>query len=162
MPLRMPVRHGREYYSYRHQSGWRSLWSLQAHSAKIFDSCRSGYFPTENLCKSRHSISHLFIVYALKHTQSVVSKGNPYGNNSFACRRFKWRLPNWSILILPTKIGAEEGKLTLFLLAFSQWVKVCVLIPLLFRVSLNKKNLTISRKSGRVFKGLKIRVVKTS
>ena len=68
MPLRMPVRHGREYYSYRHQSGWRSLWSLQAHSAKIFDSCRSGYFPTENLCKSRHSISHLFIVYALKHT----------------------------------------------------------------------------------------------
>lgn len=50
--------------------------------------------------------------------QSVVSKGNPYGNNSFACRRFKWRLPNWSILILPTKIGAEEGKLTLFLLGF--------------------------------------------
>ena len=33
---------------------------------------------------------------------------------------------------------------------------------LLFRVSLNKKNFTISRKSGRVFKGLKIRVVKTS
>ncbi|KDS69815.1 hypothetical protein M092_3001 [Parabacteroides distasonis str. 3776 D15 iv] len=33
---------------------------------------------------------------------------------------------------------------------------------LLFRVSLNKKNFTISRKSGHVFKGLKIRVVKTS
>ena len=30
----------------------------------------------------------------------ISSEGNPYGNNPFDCRRFKWRLPNWSISAL--------------------------------------------------------------
>ncbi len=63
-------------------------------------SCRIEYFLAENLCKSRHSISHLFIVYALDTRQSVASECNPYENSPFACKRFKWCLPNSSISAL--------------------------------------------------------------
>ena len=32
--------------------------------------------------------------------QSIASEGNPYGNNPFAYRPFKWCLPNWNISAL--------------------------------------------------------------
>ena len=57
--------------------------SLRKTSAKA--DIRSAIFSSSMLWKTR---------------QSVASEGNPYGNNPFACRRFKWRLPNWSISAL--------------------------------------------------------------
>lgn len=43
---------------------------------------------------------YLFIVDTLKHTAECIFWEYPYGNNLFDYRRFKWRLPNWSISVL--------------------------------------------------------------